>query len=114
MNLAAFSQLAGLLIVFLLLLWVAFRPTKVGNQTDISLVLDRLMTVKADVDRLDRVVREDGEQARTGADERGRLLRDEVSKSLTDTRTEIAQGMTGVRGEIVLALNNASRELRES
>ena len=114
MDLLALSQLAGIVMVFLLLSWVAFRRRMAAAPSEIGTVLERLGAIKGDVERLDRIVREDGEQARTGADERGRLLRDEVSKSLTDTRTEIAQGMISVRGEIVLALNNASQELRES
>ncbi len=93
---------------------IAFWPKAAGAATDLNPVLERLQAIKGDVERLDRVVREDGEQARSGAEERGRLLRGEVTKALTDSRTEMSQAMTAIRGEIVTALNKASLELRES
>jgi DNA recombination protein RmuC len=114
MDVIVISQIIFLLVILVLVLRIAFWPRTATNASDISPVLDRLQTIKADVDRLDRVVREDGEQARTGADDRGRLLRDEVTKSLTDTRTEMSLSMSTIRGEIVTALNKASQELRES
>ena len=85
-----------------------------GATTDLTPCLERLQAITACVERLDRVVREDGEMARTGADERGRLLREEVAKSLTDSRSEMAGGLTGVRGEIVTALEKAGQDLRQS
>lgn len=85
-----------------------------GTATDLTPCLERLQAITACVERLDRVVREDGEMARTGADARGRLLREEVAKSLADSRTEMAGGLTGVRGEIVTALEKAGQDLRQS
>lgn len=81
---------------------------------DLSPLVERLQTIKADIDRLDRVVREDGKTARDGADERGRLLREEVGKSLADSRTEMAGGLTTLRGEIVTTLERVAQELRET
>lgn len=113
MDKAAFLELIILALILALTLRIAFWPkTKGGNAN--SAILDRLQSIKGDVERLDRVVREDGGQARTGADERGRLLRAEVTRSLTDSRTEMSLAMTTIRTEIVTALNNASQELRDS
>jgi DNA recombination protein RmuC len=91
-----------------------FAAVPQAGGTDVAPLLERLQTIRAVVERLDRVVREDGEMARSGADERGRLLREEVAKSLADSRIEMSGGLTGVRGEIVTALEKAGQELRTS
>lgn len=114
MDMVLLSALVVLAVNLALTVRIAFWPKAAGAATDLNPVLDRLQAIKGDVERLDRVVREDGEQARTGADERGRLLRDEVTKALSESRTEMSQAMSAIRGEIVTALNKASLELRES
>jgi DNA recombination protein RmuC len=114
MDMILLSALVVLAVNLALTVRIAFWPKAAGEAADMNPVLDRLQAIKGDVERLDRVVREDGEQARTGADDRGRLLREEVTKSLTDTRTEMSQAMAAIRGEVVTALNKASQELRES
>lgn len=93
---------------------LASRGSAAVPGVDVSPLLDRLQTIKGDIDRLDRVVRQDGEMARTGADERGRLLREEVAKALFDSRSEMSSGLSGVRGEIVTALEKAGQDLRQS
>lgn len=108
-----FIGLILLALILVLTLRMAFWPAARGGAAD-SAILDRLLSIKGDVERLDRVVREDGEQARTGADERGRQLRNEVTRYLTDSRTEMSKDMTAIRTEIVTALEKASKELRES
>lgn len=114
MDMVFLSALVVLAVNLVLTVRIAFWPKAAGAATDLNPVLDRLQVIKGDVERLDRVVREDGEQARTGADERGRLLRDEVTKALSESRAEMSQAMSAIRGEIVAALNKASLELRES
>lgn len=109
MDTVSLYELVFLVLILALNLFFAFRLRAVGQSSDMNPVLDRLNSIKGDVERLDRVVREDGEQARTGADERGRLLREEVTRSLTESRTEMAQAMTAIRSE---SLESASR-LRE-
>ncbi|HEY2444806.1 MAG TPA: DNA recombination protein RmuC [Rhizomicrobium sp.] len=103
--------LAGIAASLVLLLILVFRKSASG---DSGPVLDRLQTIKSDVDRLDRVVREDGETARTGSDERGRLLRSEISTSLAESRAEMSATMTAIRSEIVAALEKAGQDLRLS
>ena len=82
MDLINIAELAGIAVVVVLLVVLLFKRQTSNTSPDSGLILDRLQTIKADVDRLDRVIREDGENARTGADERGRLLREVVVKSL--------------------------------
>ena len=108
------AELVGLVLTIMLLLVLIFRRQQARDSTDLNPVLDRLQTIKADIDRLDRVVREDGEAARTGADERGRLLREEVTKALADSRTEMSASISAIRGDIVASLEKASQELRTS
>lgn len=114
MDMVSLAVLVILAAILALTLRIAFWPKAPGGTDDLNRVIDRLQLIKGDVERLDRVVREDGEQARTGADERGRLLRGEVTKTLGESRAEMSQAMAAIRGEIVTALNNASQELRES
>ncbi|HEY1614295.1 MAG TPA: DNA recombination protein RmuC [Rhizomicrobium sp.] len=114
MDIISIATLAGVAISVLLLIVLVMRRQTAGASIDFGSVLERLQTVKADVERLDRVVREDGESARTGADERGRLLREEIMKSLVESRTEMSAAMATVRGEIAMSLEKASQELRAS
>lgn len=114
MDILSLAMLAFLVAILALNLRIVFWPRAAHGAAELNPVLDRLQSIKGDVERLDRVVREDGEQARTGADDRGRLLREEVTKSLTDSRTEMSTAISAIRTEIVTALNNASQELRES
>jgi len=103
MNLISIVELSGIAIAVILLVLLLFKRQSASPISDSGLVLDRLQTIKADVDRLDRMVREDGENARTGADERGRLLREEIVKSLTDSRAEMSQAMANDRAESAAA-----------
>lgn len=114
MDMALIAILVILLALLLLSMRSAFWPKPAGSAIDLTPVLDRLQLIKGDVERLDRVVREDGDQARSGADERGRLLREEVTRSLNDSRSEMSQAISAIRSEIVTALNKASQELRDS
>jgi len=113
MDFLTIAELSGIAISIILLVVLLIRRPPSTN-TDIRPVLDRLQIIKADVDRLDRVVREDGDKARTGADERGRLLREEVVKSLAESRAEMSVAMANVRADVVTALEKASQELRDS
>ncbi|MCC6265123.1 MAG: DNA recombination protein RmuC [Bryobacterales bacterium] len=70
---------------------------------------EKLQSVKSDIERLDRVLREDGEAARNAADERGRMLRQELVNTLADSRAELAQALTVARKESF----EASAALRE-
>jgi DNA recombination protein RmuC len=105
-------QAVCIALVILLLLYLIVRNRPGRGTGDTTLVLDRLQTIKADVDRLDRVVREDGDNARTGADERGRLLREEVLKALTESRTEFASAFVQLRDGIQLTLVALGDSLR--
>ncbi|MGH6888781.1 MAG: DNA recombination protein RmuC [Rhizomicrobium sp.] len=113
-SIAVFGMLALVLAVAAFLAGRLFAARSAAAGIDTAPLLGRLEAINACVERLDRVVREDGEMARSGADERGRLLREEVAKSLADSRTEMSGGLAGVRGEIVTALEKAGQELRES
>ena len=103
MTLINIAELAGIAVAILLLLVVVFKRQSTSTNFDISPVLDRLQVIKADVERLDRIIREDGENARTGADERGRLLREEVVRALTESRTEMVQALANDRAKAATA-----------
>ncbi|HWE07658.1 MAG TPA: hypothetical protein VG274_13175, partial [Rhizomicrobium sp.] len=112
MTLTTIAMLAGVAVSLGLLVILVLRKPLADAGT--GTIAEQLQTIKAVVERLDRVVREDGEMARAGSDERGRLLRNEVSKTLADSRAEMSTTMAAVRAEIVSALEKAGHDLRTS
>lgn len=114
MDFIQICELAGTALSVVLLLVLLLKKNPAPSDYQLAPMVERLQTIKADIDRLDRVIREDGDSARTGADERGRLLREEVLKSLTESRAEQSQAISNFRAEIVTALKKAGQELRDS
>jgi DNA recombination protein RmuC len=98
MDLISMLLLAGVGLAILLLLWVAFRPSPVvqGPVAELAQLGERISAVKADVERLDRVLREDREGERASADERARLLRQELLATLGELRAEVTQSLAAV------------------
>src|SRR5690606_11921312 len=96
-------------VIVLLLLWLVLRPSTVENSAELEQLAEKVQSVKSDLERLDRVLREDAEAVRHAADERGRTLRQELVASLNDSRTELAQALIASRKESL----EASSGLRE-
>jgi DNA recombination protein RmuC len=101
--------LAGLALAILLLLWIGLRPAPAGPGEELAQISERVTAVKADVERLDRVLREDREAERSAADERARLLRQEILGAIGELRTELAQTL----GALGKDQREASALLRE-
>ncbi len=109
MDLLFAAMFAGVLVTILLLVWIALRPPSREGALELGQLGEKLQSVKSDIERLDRVLREDGEAARNAADERGRVLRQELVNTLGDSRAELAQALAVARKESL----EASSALRE-
>lgn len=109
MDLLLIATLAGVVIALILLLWIALRPAPQPESPELELLTEKLAGVKADVERLDRILREDAQAGRDAADERSRELRKEITGTLTESRVELNELLLGSRKES----SDASSVLRE-
>ena len=106
-DLTPFLQLGLLLVLLAATLWLALRRPRGADD-----LAQRVLAVKTDVERLDRVVREDGAQARLGSDERGRLLREEIQRSLGGARTENREAAAVLQSQVVHSIQAFGEGIR--
>ena len=109
MDLLFILVFAGVVITILLLLWLVLRPAGGESLAELGQLAEKVQSVKSDIERLDRVLREDGEAGRNAADGRGRLLRQELAATLLDSRAELEKTLATARREA----QEASAALRE-
>lgn len=114
MEISTIVLLIGVAISIILLLWIAFRPSPSGAEEAIAPMLERLHAIKADLDRLDRMHREDTERERSAADERARVLREELVRNLAETRAELSLSLAGARKESVEAAASHREEMQRT
>ncbi len=109
MELLLIFILAGVILSVLLLLWIALRPAGGEGPAEAARLAEKMQSVKSDLERLDRVLREDAEAVRNAADERGRALRLELVATLGDSRAEVETSLAAARKET----QEATAALRE-
>ncbi len=114
MDLLSIAILVGIVVIVLLLLWLVFRPSAVENSAELEQLTEKVQSVKSDLERLDRVLREDAEAVRHAADERGRTLRQELITSLSDSRAELAQALIASRKESLEASSGLREEMQRT
>jgi len=110
--------LAGLVLGVIGLFYRPAPPTM-----DLTPLFDRLQSIKGDVERLDRTMREDAERASDGLRKIGAELRSQGNEaearqkeSLTDFRTQLLQMSENMHGRLEanrLSLDEAAKYLRE-
>ncbi len=105
--------------VLLGLLVVLMRP--VGGTVDLRPLDDRLGAIKGDIERLDRVLREDAEAVRHAADIRAERLRDEMVRMLDAFRAQLQaqseavdQRLAGLAEQVNFHLGRQAREQAEA
>lgn len=84
--------------VLLGLLVVLMRPG--GGTVDLRPLDDRLAAIKGDIERLDRVLREDAEAVRHAADIRAERLRDEMVRMLAALGDQQRAGLDAFRAQL--------------
>ncbi|MDZ7637255.1 MAG: DNA recombination protein RmuC [Bryobacterales bacterium] len=114
MDLLSIALFVALLLILCLLLWIALRPGAPGPVAELTQLAEKIHSVKADVERLDRVLREDREGERSATDERGRVLRQELLSTLADSRTELGQALVGARKESLEASDGLRGEMQRT
>lgn len=114
MELLFIAIFVGVIFALLLLLWIALRPASREGFAELGQLAEKVQSVKSDLERFDRVLREDGEAVRSAADERGRALRQELVTTLGDSRDALAQALAVARKESQEASAGVREEMQRT
>lgn len=114
MDLLLVAVFFGIIVAILLLLWIALRPSSREDSAALEQLAEKVNSVKSDIERLDRVLREDSEAVRGAADERGRALRQELITTLGESRVELAQALVFARKEALEASSGLREEMQRT
>ncbi len=114
MDLLSIVTFAGVAVALILLMWMVLRPAPKPELPELEQLAEKLGVVKADLERLDRILREDAQAGRNAADERARDLREEIAGKLAESRAELNLLLLGARKEAAEASGVMREEIQRT